>query len=68
MNHCIKSIKRQYKSLFLNPESLFSVELTDNIYIWNILFFGPQDTIYENGIFTAQIIFPKDFPNSPPSC
>ena len=66
MNSCIKSINRQYKNLLKNPESLFSIELTNDIFIWNIIFFGPLDTIYENGIFRAKMTFPKDFPNSPP--
>lgn len=67
MKSSVKNINRQYKSLAKNPESLFSVELTSDIYTWNVMFFGPPDTIYENGIFNAKMIFPKDFPNSPPT-
>ena len=66
MNQSVKSIKRQFVNLRKNPNSLFSIMLTDDIFIWNILFFGPPDTIYENGIFRAKMTFPKDFPNSPP--
>ena len=66
MNSSIKCINRQYKNLLKNPESLFSVELTEDIFTWNIIFFGPLDTIYENGIFRAQMNFSTDFPNSPP--
>ncbi|KAJ8910256.1 hypothetical protein NQ315_004990, partial [Exocentrus adspersus] len=34
----------------------------DNIYIWEILIFGPNDTLYENGIFPARMIFTKRIP------
>ena len=64
MNQSVKSIKRQFVNLRKNPNSLFSIILTDDIFVWKILFFGPPDTIYENGIFRAKITFPKDFPNS----
>tara|TARA_B110000908_G_scaffold171103_1_gene232713 strand:+ start:4751 stop:5230 length:480 start_codon:yes stop_codon:yes gene_type:complete len=62
----VKNIKRQFLNLKKQPDSLFSIELTENIFCWNILFFGPPDTIYENGLFKATMTFPKDFPNSPP--
>ena len=66
MNQSVKNIKRQYLNLLKNPNSLFSVNITENIFTWNILFFGPYNTIYENGIFRATLTFPVDFPNSPP--
>lgn len=66
MNHSLKCIKRQYISIIKNPDPLFSIELTDDIFRWNLLIFGPPNTIFENGIFRAKMVFPKDFPNSPP--
>ena len=62
----VKHISKQFKGISKDPNSLFSIELTDDIFNWNLLFFGPPDTIYENGIFKARMIFPRDFPNSPP--
>lgn len=63
----IKYLKRQYKNLLKNPDELFSVTPTENFYIWDVVFFGPPDTIYYNGIFKGKIKFPMDFPNSPPT-
>ena len=28
---------------------------------------GPPDTLYEGGFFSCRLVFPKDFPNSPPT-
>lgn len=67
MNSSMKSIKRQYINQMKSPNSLFSVNITDNMFEWDVLFFGPPDTIYENGIFKAKMTFPKDYPNSPPT-
>jgi len=53
-------------NILKNPEGLFQAIPTGNFLVWNIIFFGPPDTIFENGIFKAEMTFPKDYPNSPP--
>lgn len=63
----IKNLQKQYKLLLKNPDGLYNVFPNDNNFLeWKVLFFGPPDTIFENGIFEAKMIFPKDYPNSPP--
>lgn len=62
----IKYLKREYKNLLKNPDELFSICPTENFFTWDVKFFGPPDTIFYNGIFDGKIIFPQDFPNSPP--
>ena len=51
-----------------NPPDGISVGLADddNIYKWEVMIMGPQDTMYEGGFFKARLDFPPDFPNSPP--
>ena len=39
-----------------------------NMYKWNIEFDGPSDSDYEEGRFSVDVTFPKDYPNSRPSC
>ena len=34
---------------------------------WNVIFEGPEDSLYEGGYFKAVLEFPDDFPNNPPS-
>ena len=42
------------------------LENDDDLFLWNILFEGPEDTLYEGGYFKATMKFPQDYPNSPP--
>ena len=43
------------------------LENDDDLFLWNIVFEGPEDTIYEGGYFKAQMKFPTDYPNNPPT-
>ncbi|KAH3671558.1 hypothetical protein OGAPHI_000261 [Ogataea philodendri] len=38
----------------------------DNLFKWRCLLEGPPSTIYENGVFEAEMDFPSDYPLSPP--
>ena len=51
-----------------NPPEGVSVGLgeDDNMFVWELMIIGPQDTLYEGGFFSAKLEFPQDFPNSPP--
>ena len=42
------------------------LEDDDNLFLWNVVFEGPEDTLYEGGYFKATLKFPDDFPNNPP--
>lgn len=42
------------------------LEKEDDLFLWNIMFEGPEDTLYEGGYFKAQMRFPADYPMSPP--
>lgn len=43
------------------------LENDDDLFLWNIVFEGPEDTLYEGGYFKAQLKFPDDYPNNPPN-
>jgi len=62
-------LRRQLNELAKNPIEFFSVGLTDesNVYDWELLLIGPDETIYEGGFFKARLVFPPDFPNMPPT-
>ncbi|KAG0228853.1 putative ligase [Mortierella sp. GBAus27b] len=61
-------LKRQLKDLSKNPVEGFSAGLVDesNIFEWEILIMGPQDTLYEGGFYKAIMTFPPDYPLMPP--
>lgn len=58
-----------YLELARNPPDGVSVGLgdDDNIFSWDLMIIGPDDTLYEGGFFNARLDFPPDFPNSPPT-
>lgn len=53
-----------------NPVDGFSAGLADdtNLFEWQVTIMGPPDTLYEGGFFNARLSFPKDYPQSPPTC
>lgn len=63
----IKRLHLEYKQYLNDPNSNYTVKPDiNNLLIWDILLFGPPDTIFEGGIFKCQLIFPKEYPNKPP--
>ncbi|KAG2471292.1 UB2G1 enzyme, partial [Polypterus senegalus] len=56
------------KELNKNPVEGFSAGLIDDedIYKWEVVIIGPQDTLYEGGFFKAYLTFPYDYPLRPP--
>lgn len=61
-------LKRQLKDMTNNPPEGISVGLGDdgNIFKWELMICGPENTLYEGGLFKCDLDFPRDFPNSPP--
>ncbi|KAK1932789.1 putative ubiquitin conjugating enzyme E2 [Babesia divergens] len=60
-------LKRQYAEITRDIQCPFSVGLEDDdLFKWRVCFQGPQETAYEGGLFTVLMMFPDDFPNSPP--
>mmetsp|Transcript_6939 Transcript_6939/g.11805 ORF Transcript_6939/g.11805 Transcript_6939/m.11805 type:complete len:168 (-) Transcript_6939:665-1168(-) len=63
-------LRKQLRELTKHPVEGFSAGLVDDssIFEWQVTVIGPPDTLYEGGFFNARLSFPKDYPNSPPSC
>ncbi|CAF1040801.1 unnamed protein product [Rotaria sp. Silwood1] len=38
----------------------------DNIFYWNAILDGPEDSLFEDGSFVLSLKFPQDYPNHPP--
>lgn len=62
-------LSRQLRELMRHPNDHFSVGLVDesNVFLWEVLIVGPRETLYEGGLFKAQLSFPGTFPDNPPS-
>ncbi|KAK3751789.1 hypothetical protein QZH41_013259 [Actinostola sp. cb2023] len=65
MASCFSFIKPE---LSKDPSDSFSAGLIDDddLYKWEVLIVGPQDTFYEGGLFKAHLLFPKEYPQRPP--
>jgi len=63
-----KLLAKQLKSLTDNDDLGVSVGLvnSNDLFLWNLVFQGPEDSLYDGGYFKAQLKFPYDYPNNPP--
>lgn len=63
----LKRLQLEYKQQLRDPNYFYSINPDENNFLkWQILLLGPNDTIFEGGIFKCEIIFPKEYPNRPP--
>lgn len=62
----IRSICKGLQNIKKNPNYMFDINPTNNIYKHSLIIIGPNDTPYEQGIFYGKIIYPNNFPFSPP--
>jgi len=61
-------LKRQLQELAKKPVEGFSAGLVDddNLFKWEVMVMGPNDSFYEGGFFKAHLIFPPEYPQKPP--
>ncbi|KAF1377387.1 hypothetical protein EPR50_G00167840 [Perca flavescens] len=61
-------LRKQLAELNKNPVEGFSAGLVDDddIYQWEVVVIGPQDTLFEGGFFKATLTFPRNYPLRPP--
>jgi ubiquitin-conjugating enzyme E2 G1 len=63
----IKRLQSELKQYLNDPNIYYSISPSEKNFLkWNILLFGPLDTVFENGIFNCTLEFPKQYPNKPP--
>lgn len=64
----IRRLQNEYKEYIKNPNEFYSIEINpNNFLVWNILLFGPTDTIFEGLTLNCRMTFPNNYPNKPPS-
>lgn len=61
----IKDIKMIHKNASSNPNILYCHDKT-NILKGYAVIIGPEDTVYEHGMYIFDIIYPRTYPHEPP--
>ena len=61
----LKDLKRMQEDESLN-ESIQATPGDESIFEWDAIIFGPDETIWEGGIFQLSMKFTEDYPNKPP--
>lgn len=62
-----RRLLRDFKKLKNDPPTGVSgIPLDNNIMVWQAIICGPDDTVWEGGIFNLVIKFSEDYPNKPP--
>jgi ubiquitin-conjugating enzyme E2 G2 len=64
-----KRLFQEYKHLTTDPPDGITAGPVneDDLFVWEAMIQGPEDTPYEGGIFPAELKFPKDYPLMPPT-
>jgi ubiquitin-conjugating enzyme E2 R len=63
----IVKIQGDFKEITQEPlEGVLCQLVDENIFQWKIWFQGPKDSPYEGGTYQILMIFPEDYPMSPP--
>ncbi|KAH8150997.1 uncharacterized protein LAJ45_04698 [Morchella importuna] len=63
-----KRLLKEYKALLReSPEGIVAGPVDEsNLFEWECLIQGPDETPFEGGVFPATLSFPKDYPLNPP--
>ena len=64
INRIINEMNKLKNSKFISVRK--TERIGNNDLIWKVVFDGPEETAYEDGIFTLKFIFPNDYPTKGP--
>ena len=60
-------IQKEYEGLIKNPIENVIFEMSEsNINEWTFVIFGPNDSVYKDGVYNGKLIIPKEYPHRPP--
>ena len=62
----MKRLQKELIEMNTSLENCSAGLKNDNIFEWSGIILGPKDSVYEEGIFNLDIVFPTDYPFKPP--
>jgi len=67
VSSCIHYLRQQEEQIkHTAPDGASIGPSPSNVCVWEATIFGPAESLWEGGIFSVELIFPPDFPDSPP--
>jgi ubiquitin-conjugating enzyme E2 A len=63
----VRRLQHDFRQLIKNKvDGIDASPSADNLFLWNAIICGPEDSIYETGAFQLQLLIPDDYPIRPP--
>ncbi|KAH0370077.1 ubiquitin-conjugating enzyme, partial [Aureobasidium melanogenum] len=64
-----KRIVTELGQVSTNPIPGTQVQLAEegNVFLWEVIMQGPEDSVYANGKFKIEVALPKEYPFKPPT-
>ena len=62
----LTDFKRINQSQDNEDEGVLATPHEDDIMIWDCIMFGPENSVWENGVFKLEMKFTEEYPNKPP--
>jgi ubiquitin-conjugating enzyme E2 D/E len=60
-------ILKEIEDMYIDPpDNVTAGPIGDDIYHWEAVISGPEETYYKDGVFLLDILFPKEYPFKPP--
>ena len=67
VSSCLHQLRQQEERIRAEgPEGASIGPTEDNACVWEATIFGPSDGPWDGGMFGVELVFPPDFPESPP--
>jgi len=63
-------ILKEIEEMYMNPpDNVTAGPINDkDIFHWEAVITGPEETDYKDGVFLLDIVIPKEYPYKPPKC
>ncbi|CAG5091572.1 Oidioi.mRNA.OKI2018_I69.PAR.g13144.t1.cds [Oikopleura dioica] len=63
----VKRLLREAAELHEPTYNYYAQPLEENLFEWHFTIRGPEDTVFENGIYHGRIVLPPEYPMKPPN-
>ena len=66
--YAIKKLQGELQTIQNDEDSMLSVMLEDeaDYFKWMMMIEGPKETVFEDGVYSVKMTFPKTYPTDPP--